>query len=900
MSPPMSLDLSAGGVVVTAGQRLARHLLAEHCRAQMVAGRKVWETPDIIPWPQWLERLWLESADADAGLLLNDSQALALWERVVREDDREQRLLQPAAAARLAAQAWQLVHAWRLPLDDATEILGEDAEAYRRWARRYEEHCRARGFLDEARLADHLIHEVSAGRVVMPARLVLAGFDEFTPQQQALLDALAAQGVETAQSRAPESQARAVRIGLSEAEEEIRSAALWVRARLETNPDARIAVVVPELAARRAAIERALDDALLPGALLAADGEIARPYNISLGLPLSDYPLVHDGLLILELGVAGLTEHRLPFVSVSRLLRSPFLGEAVAEQTQRARLDVRLRRSREPFVGLGWLIAQAGDEEGSPCPALTAGLLRWRELLHKMPRSQSPGRWAASFALLLRALGWPGARTLTSREHQTLEAWRELLSRFAALETVLPAIDLDGAFHELRRLAQERLFQPRTPEVGVQVLGLLEASGLAFDHLWVMGLDAEAWPRPAEPHPLLSIRAQRRHGVPHASPERELEFAQRVTARLLASAGEVIVSHPLASGDRVFEPSPLIAALTVISPDELRAASSVLYRDVVQRASARETFRDDPLPLPADREVRGGTGVLREQSACPFRAFARFRLEAAEPEVPQAGLTAMDRGTLAHRVLEAVWKELGSLARLAALDAGERLAVIGRAVDGALARFARRRPFTFTERFTRLEHERLVALTEDWLALERSRPPFRVLEPEVRRRLRVGALELEAQMDRVDELQGGALAVLDYKTGQARLGDWFGERPKEPQLPLYAVYGAAPGREVAAVCFAKLRRGEQGFAGVARASDLLPGVKTLDDTRQGTEHDSWEALCTHWRAILERLAEEFRAGVMAVDPREPATCRDCACASLCRIHELRERSGHLVLEDLDD
>ena len=82
----------------------------------------------------------------------------------------------------------------------------------------------------------------------------------------------------------------------------------------------------------------------------------------------------------------------------------------------------------------------------------------------------------------------------------------------------------------------------------IQVVGILEAAGLNFDHLWVIGLSDDVWPEPAMPNPLLPITLQRRLGLPHASPQRELEYATTITGRVLSAAEEVIVSHANTDG----------------------------------------------------------------------------------------------------------------------------------------------------------------------------------------------------------------------------------------------------------------------------------------------------------------------------------------------------------------
>lgn len=903
---PLIELLTPGTVLLAAGQRLGRHLAQEFARECRALGKEVWETPDIVTWPVWIERMWLEASEALAlpELLLAPAQALALWERVIRERQDGASLLQPAAAARLAQQAWELAQAWRLRLTDA-EAVSDEAQAFRRWAARYQQLCHEHRWLDAARLPDRLRELIAARRLPPPARLVFAEFDELSPQQRELLDALRAVGSTVEMRQDVPGTAEAQRLALPAASDEIATAAQWVRARLLANPAARIALIVPNLSARRAAIARALDDVLLPQGVLPGQLEVERPFNFSLGLPLSDYPLVRTALRLIESGGQHRAEGRLDIEAVSLLLRSPFLGAADAERTCRALLDAELRETREPLVRLQFLhdLALATNREGEPrahqCPQLAPRLAAWRGMLDELPRNQSAGRWAVAFAAQLRALGWPGERTPNSHEYQTLEAWRELLSGLSGLEAVLGPLDYPEALHQLRRLAQDRLFQPKTPEVPVQVLGVLEASGLVFDHVWIMGLDDEQWPPAASPNPLLPIALQRRLGLPHAAPERELVFARRATARMLASAREVIVSHAQTEGDRLLHPSPLIASLPAVELAATLPARAPFYREAMHASGALETVVDAQAPAWPGGVAAGGTRVLKSQSDCPFKAFAEFRLGATEPARPEVGLGPMDRGILLHRALEAAWNALGTHERLIALAPAKLQTLVAEAVDTALTSLARRRPFTLTRRFAALERERLEALLHEWLALERGRAPFAVLGAETRRALCVAGLELEARMDRVDRLRDGTLAVMDYKSGDASIGDWFGARPREPQLPIYSLYGVAAA-DVGALAFARVKRGDCGFRGLSPAADVLPGVDALGESKYADQHASWTQLQTNWRQTLETLARQFLAGDAAVDPRDARSCRECSFHSLCRIHELNERAGRLTLEDADD
>ncbi len=258
-------------VLVTSGQRLARHILSAHARQQLQSGLQVWETPAVFTWCAWLERLWQQAVESGAvpELLLTSAQELALWERLIRERHQGESLLQPAAAARLARDAWELLQSWRLPLTDA-ELTSDEAQAFYDWMTRYQRECQEQVWLDQARLPDRLAELIQGRQLSLPRRLVFAEFDEFTPQQRQLLDALRAVGCEIETVNAPERKSLARRLALPTAADEITGAAQWVRHRLLANPQARIAVIVPDLAERRAAIARALDGQLIAGGLAGA------------------------------------------------------------------------------------------------------------------------------------------------------------------------------------------------------------------------------------------------------------------------------------------------------------------------------------------------------------------------------------------------------------------------------------------------------------------------------------------------------------------------------------------------------------------------------------------------------------------------------------------------------
>ena len=520
---------------------------------------------------------------------------------------------------------------------------------------------------------------------------------------------------------------------------------------------------------------------LLPGTAGNDEKRRPLPFNISLGEPLSSYPLVAAAFLAFDLAHTA-NAGQVEFAHASRLIRSPFIARADAEFARRARLDAELRRacgSRLTLARLRRAIAKATDPKGSysvpACPILSTRLDDLEKFAQQRLSGQlKPGEWAKEISELLKKIGFPGERPLDSDEYQTLKKFHEAIAGFAALDRVAGKMGFADACARLARIAGDTLFQPEAPDVPIQVLGVLESAGLEFDHLWVTGLTDEAWPIPARPNPFIPVALQRAAGVPESAAETSLDLDARITRGWLAQAREVVLSYPRREDDRELLPSPLIRThFPRISASDTEATGPVYQslRDAIHRARREERVPDHRAPaVPAGVASPGGTGVFTDQAACPFKAFAVRRLGAEGLEAPPPGLDARDRGTLVHAMLAKLWTELKSKAHLDAATDRDLDTLLAAAADVAIGRLRWRRPYAMERRFEALERARLVKLGREWLELERRRPPFDVAALEHKHAVSFGGVTVNGTLDRMDRLQGGDHAILDYKTGGASVG----------------------------------------------------------------------------------------------------------------------------------
>ena len=899
--------IDAGTTVVTPNRRLALALKEKFDREQINRRMTAWYPADILPFTALIERIYHDALytrqSSKLPLFLPTTQEQVLWESIIQSSRAGKTLLRISQTAQTVRVAWQLAHAWQLLHRLGDYYPNEDGRAFLDWITDYQDRTASAHRTDQARLCDLIAQHYSSLQVKKPSRLICYGFDIFTPQQNAFLKNLSTSGctvlIADLAVRYRRSSPVVSRMQYTNSHDEIEQAALWARSKLEAAGDAaRIGIVVPALASYRSALLRTFSAVMYPDIRFALPGAThpAMPFNISLGLALTSYPLIDAAFVCL-----ALLNQPIEFNRVSHWLRSPFLAAADTEMERRALLDARIRRFAEPVMTLErllTLVKQAGGQ--ASCPVLFQCLSAMHAFRQtQLPRSGSHSVFARIITEVLRIAGFPGERSLDSTEYQTFQKWQTLVADFAALDQAIAVTSYREAIGRLKRMAGDMLFQPETPQVPIQILGVLEAAGMEFDHLWVMGLSDEQWPLRSQPNPFLPLALQRNAKLPLSSVQEALAYCQRLTQGWLSAAPEVVLSYPKFSDDRdghELKPSPLIQAIAETEPALLSMAR---HRDRIMQACELEQIEDDQgLPLDgqaAARGIKGGTAVIKDFAACPFRAWAKHRLRIESLETPHTGLNAMERGLLMHQVLAQVWQRLKTKEALDTIGDHELDSLLTGIAAHAISGLQQVKPVALSGRFAQIEQQRLVRLAREWLDEEKKRDHFTVIAVEEKQTIHIGELVLNARLDRIDELAGGQRLIIDYKTRKQSIQAMIGERPDEPQLPIYLVAMEAQ-QQAAGVAFAAVKRGEMGFAAITCDADLLPGIKAFSQINGCKQYSTWEDLVAAWRQHLTNLANGFCQGNAQVDPNNfPQTCEYCDMQLFCRIHE--RMSARAVAQD---
>lgn len=868
--------LEEGFQLLTPNIRLARNIRAAWNHRQCEQGARAWTPVAVMPLESWLKRAWhsaLSRQLVPATILVDSLRKRELWLQVIAADRKAHgnySLLQPGAAADLAAAARDNLLLWQIDPARTAERsefqLDDDCQTFLRWLDAYNTR------MAEQTLATSIdnVADLLASEYREPgARLALVDFDDLPPLYHDTVSTIAGEyrTVETVQAAG---KARA--FSYIDPAAELGAVARWAAARHRDHPEATTGIILTRMDTDRAPLEYLLRrefDCL-------GENYTSLPVNFSTGISLDQAPVVRDALRVL-----GASEKNIALSDVLGLLQSRFttLGEGSAEGLTRLIRD--LYRAGQDPVDTGQLRYAAREVEWADQKGLPLGdqLMQLFEMrLYRGARA--PSQWATAFNQVLELWGWPGPGPLDSLEYQQVETWYETLEQFAAFDQICEEVKLGESLRILRQCCQSQVSQPRTEGNQIQVLGPLEGAGLVFDALWFVGLQGSRWPAPVRLNPFIPVSLQRRHDMPHASSEREWKFASGLLERYRKTCGRFTASYARQVDGVAELPSPLIEGLPW---REIEETSNVPEQWLQNWAGRRLEQLEDHAGGPVDsvelEDVRGGSAILADQANCPFRTYARRRLGAETLGEIYTGLSAADRGNILHDALYALWGTVEDSGRLHELDSESQGDLIDKAAHSAIQAVPGALRQSAGIHCLELEQQRLQTLLAEWLALEKARDPFKVIAREETLETELAGLPLRLRIDRVDETDAGHRLVIDYKSGKSSLGDWLGQRPTQPQLPLYGT--AVPG--VAGIAFAEVRSRDCRLHGIGTIEGV-PGLKTdvAKATNRYSQARDWEDLKAQWQRDLEHLARAFMAGDSAIDPL-PGACQYCGLDSLCRV-----------------
>ena len=867
--------------------RLVRAIKMDTANTNLANGLARWQSTPVLTLSTWLdgiiETALLAGNIAQAQVLLTPFNEQLLWEEVITQSLLKNafgELFDVSGLANAAMEANRYVIAWHLYIP--RDQMSAESREFLQWQRAFVQRCQQLNALESVRYVDWQLDCLAQGKISLPAYIQFAGFDQSAPQEQRLRELLIKQGAQLSEYNTTRvERASAQQISLDNQAAECRAAVAWAKQKLDENPNAKLAIIAPQLSEIRNLLTDLLDDTFYPISMRPSLADAAKNYNFSLGTPLIQQPIIQSALNLLHL----MNAYEFQQADISAILLSPFWSVNQIEADARAMLDAKMRDKLPMQLSLARFVefAQKQHENGLNIMQLLTHL---NAAMVLSSNRAMPSQWSQNLDALLTALNWPGDRTITSLEFQAITAWQKALKQLAKLDVLGKNLSPSEAVQRVQQICAESIFQAETThEPTIQIVGIMEALSAPVDAMWVMQMNDHIWPPPARPNSLLPAFIQRAASVPGADNHIQAAFAAAIHQRLLHSASVIIFSSSKTEGESQLRISPLINNLATL---ENATLASTLAEQLSLIGNADLTQLDDHIApaIQAGDHVTGGTGLIKAQAICPAWAFYQYRLGAKALKTPSNGLDNMDRGSLVHAVLERFWhpsEQYRHFADLCDMSVDDLCKAINIAIKYTLQDFAEKSNIA-SKAVLALEHERLYKLIGAWLQREKERNvAFNMIDCEAEKKVHICGIEITLKIDRIQQLENGEQEFIDYKTGQEpKMSSWDEERITEPQLPIYAAFGGAECK-ISSVQFGWVKIADHAFIGVSSGNfEAEPGKRKPKFLQAFAD---WQSLLSHWKASIEAIAQEIKMGEAAVKFNHENDLIYCEVLPLLRLPE---------------
>lgn len=851
--------LSMGIQVITPNRRLAVRLKSDyHYWQQQILAKTAYPEPAIYPLSEWTLQQWRELQKMRTHSLpwiINDHESLLIWRTIILNQTKSSPLLNTEGCAQKVQEAWQFMWEWQCS-DWQSLVMHEAGEQFYQWQKLFRSHLKRCHAITEVEVREQLIQAIKNKTFSLPSVLYFIGFLELTPQLKSLFEVHRRQGGILWNENILEKNGESYLVGAPDQESEWRMMAQWAK-QSHLAGQKNIACVINNLEKFHPMVMRVFQDVLN-----------ADTYEFVVGKPLAIFPLVITALNLLKI-----FDENTAVNAWRQLLTSPYLNPVFTQSREASFLLARFLEYREMTIPQHMVVSWLNQ-----APV-------WKDAWHTSKKlianqNQTFKEWFKIFLQIWQRWGWPDASiSLNSEEYQCYQRFLTVAEECYRLEKIINDRSFLPTVNYWHQVLTKIMFQPQSKESAIQIFGLGEGLGLTFDAMWISGLDQDAWPRRALPNPFIPIPLQRRYQMPRASAAIALNFSKKVTHHFTKAAALTIFSYAQQEADRNLTPSALIANYPAY-PDAL----SHCLKLPLTFQNALESIADEQGPtLNTDEKTTSGAILFKLQAHCAFQSFVRLRLHAEPFSASSLSKWSAERGRIVHRALELIGQEISSYEILHALNCDQQEQIIEKIIKKLQQEIVIEQSI-IPPQFYDLEIERLKDILKNWLALEKTRPPFKVVAQEVKQTLEIGGLEIHTRVDRIDELADGTQLIIDYKTGKVSAGKWFGECLQEPQLPLYSLQSGM----TSAISFAVVNKETCMWEGVAAKDIDVPGIQSLADCQYSPE-TLWSAQLHLWQEQLTHLVNDFREGRAAIAPRTPRACDYCPCATVCRYHWVDEK-----------
>ena len=787
--------------------------------------------PQIFSYRSWLEHFWKKNNPQRAVRLLS----LLELRYILKEITEKNSINNSEAIIDELIKCYSLCKTYFIDISTLPDFYANPSSLLIKWISEFEKFKTENNCIDTTDLFSSVYKSLESN--IKTGNYYAYGFKQRTPEQNKLFEILECQSLN---SRSLENNIQA--LSFIDQETELEAIAKWAKEVSLKNPNSHIGVVIPNLSQLQHLVKSTFDQEF-DASLLETHH---KPYNISLGISLCQYPLIQHLLSIVKISTQ-IIKGNIDLEMLMKTVTSPYIKGALIESNSRALLVNRI-------LGLGCeeVTTQKVLKLMKDCPVLIQIINSLKSL--KIDKKIALEDSLDSINLLLLTWGFTSDRSLSSSEYQLFEKYQNESLILNRLSNFYKKVSLFDAIKILNTHLNSVIFQPKSGAANIHILGALEAEGLYFDYAWVSSMTSNFIPGKIKMPLFIPQKTSIEYELPNSNFLLVTEDAKVTLKALNNLSPETTYSYAKLMQNREELPSPYID-----------------FKDYLEgsfiKTSSRELIYIDDYKAPKIKEltIKKGVKTLQNQMSCAFRGFAA-RLDIDDFEAPHIGLSRLQQGNLIHKILETFFNEIKSGASLLSLTELELDNLIEKHTESATLSLPK-------SNFKLNEKIRLVKIIRQHIDLEKQRSDFEVIKTESTSEVDINGLKFSTRIDRMDRLANGDSLIIDYKTGKdVKVSQMTGDPIDQAQLPIYAVTNSVDG-----VAFATINSNDCQFKAITKNKSELPLTKQAINRMP-----EWDKQINEWTSILNSASEQFQNGIASVLPVKNA-CDYCDYDLLCRV-----------------
>ena len=841
--------------------------------------KKTIQLPGIYSLNRWLKKEYQEfcmiGPIGEVFKIMNGIEERLLWEKIIKTGLKSQNFLktQIDGITEKVISADSLIRENIISKDELKQNeTYQEIRNFNEWSNQFNDYCLDNKLLSRNGFIEYFIKKQKEFGIIDNQELLLVGFDDNSPLYENLINALKERNELKNYKTQEEKLKKQRKIECENVEDEIKEVIKWIK----ENSKKKLLIISPALSRFQIKLQNEIDREIQPD--IYSEYNKNNIYNSNLKRPLSNEPIITAAISLLKLNSPHYIKPKLIYESI--LFNNWIDSEDYRYREQLGNYIKDKKLPKMSINSLKKLIENDSKLKGLKLDSLTKTLILIEKNQALWSKKKDLNEW-----ITLTEEYWIETKVnkinnLLSFEINNINSLFKSLNQLKNNKIINYTVTFEEYWEILFTQLENSPAPKGTNDFDIDINGFAENPIKKYDAVWLMNMNANLWPGKTEFNPFIPKKLQKKY---HIFDEIHVKKIDKIRLNRLNGFGsDITISYSKKDVETLLIPTPGYF-------DKLKVEEIISKAKEIDNKKHLEKIKDHKAPeiLGTDIKVSGGFRCLENFQVCPAWSFYENRLHARPyQEDDQEEISKMSRGNLIHELLEKFWKDHKSSINLAKMSEKVLKKNIEILIHDVMSSYQLNKPYISPSQI-KLEGDYFKNLLYQWLCYEKlERPRFSVIESEQKYLVKIGQINFNVKIDRIDQYEDGSRLLIDYKTGsEVPISQWKKSPITSLQMPIYIVFTGIENISAAGIGY--VHNNDVKLVGLSSyAQEPIDGTITVfSKEKLKTHEDQWSDLLASWEVDIYKLASGYLSGDARVIYNKEDELKYCSVKPLLRIAE---------------